>query len=306
MIYLFFIYFLIASAQLTNKYILSFLAADFFVFLRMTISGLILLFFYSNKEGVDFVKKNFLTLLLISISTTFLPSLLRGYAFQKIPVSRASFWGALEPFIASLWMYILYNQKLNRNQFFGCLLGVVASFIFIIMQAKENILGAKIFVLGDFAQMASILISRFGWIQSQQILVRNELTPRQLNAYSFLLSGILSLVMYTVRGGTIGFLNCYINPIFISSLFYTTLIGNIFAYGLYTKALRSTSITYIAVAGLSTPLFIHVLSYLVGFESISHSFFISLALLSVALYIFQMPLYEIPHDNDKPHEEGEK
>ena len=115
-----------------------------------------------------------------------------------------------------------------------------------------------------------------------------------------MLSGFFSLIIYVLRGGSfVSFGSCFSNFTFISSLFYTTVIGNIVAYGLYTKALRSTSITYIAVAGLSTPLFVHLLSYFVGFESLSQSFFIALALLMVALYIFQMPMGEISENKEK-------
>jgi drug/metabolite transporter (DMT)-like permease len=289
MLFLLFVFFLIASAFLVNGYITTFLAPDLFVFLRMGISGILLFIIYCrNKEILTAAKNHFFFLFLIASLTTFLPSLLRAYALQNILASRASFWGALEPFIASLYLYILYNEQITKYQVIGCVLSCFASIFFIVMQAKENIFIGAIICLADLAQLGSIFISRFGWIKAQELMKQNIFAPQQLNAFCFIISSVLSLLLFISRKGKLDYLYPLLhNYSFLGAFLYTIIIGNMIAYTLYAYALKNTVVTYVAIAGLSMPLFVHLLSVLFLHEALSPSFFLSIILIAIALFIFQ-------------------
>ena len=170
MFFLFCVFFLIASGQIANKYIAFFLEPELFVFLRMSISGALLFIFYTREGIVRKIKDHALLLYAISLTITFFPAIFRAFAFRTISASRAAFWGCFEPFFTSLWIFFLFDQKLTRNQFIGCLLSFLGSFFFIYMQAKENVLAGVFFCLGDLAQITSVFISRFGWIQVQRLI----------------------------------------------------------------------------------------------------------------------------------------
>lgn len=121
MFFLLFVFFLISSAFIVNKYLALFFSPDLFVALRMGISGILLLIIYCrDKYILKEAKENFLFLFLIALLTTFLPSLLRAYALKTISASRAVFWGALEPFVSAFYLYILYNQEVTKYQIVGC------------------------------------------------------------------------------------------------------------------------------------------------------------------------------------------
>jgi drug/metabolite transporter (DMT)-like permease len=289
MFFLFFVFFLIASAFIVNKYLALFLAPDLFVALRMGISGILLLLIYCrNRLIIKEAKEHFLLLFLIATLTTFFPSLLRAYALKTILASRAAFWGALEPFIASFYLYILYNQNITRYQIIGCFLSCFASIFFIIMQAKENIFAGALLCLADLAQMGSIFISRFGWIKGQELLKKEIFLPQQLNAFCFTISGVLSLILFIFRNGNfINFISLCYNYQIILAFFYTVILGNMIAYNLYAYALKDTPVNYVAIAGLSMPLFVHLLSVIFLNEALSPSFFLSIFLIAIALYIFQ-------------------
>ncbi len=290
MFFLLFVFFLISSAFIVNKYLAFFLAPDLFVALRMSISGILLLLIYCrNKLIIKEAKEYFLFLFLIAILTTFLPSLLRAYALKSISASRAVFWGALEPFISSFYVYILYKQNITRYQVIGCFLSCFASVFFIVMQAKENIFGGILICLADIAQIGSIFISRFGWIKGQELMKKNIFSPQQLNAFCFTISGILSFILFFLRCGKMNNFTSLLstNNQFLFAFLYTIIIGNMIAYSLYAYALKNTVVTYLSIAGLSMPLFVHLLGFIFLNEPLSPSFFLSLILIGIALYIFQ-------------------
>ena len=156
------------------------------------------------------------------------------------------------------------------------------------MQARENIFGGALLCLADLAQIISILISRFGWIKAQELLRQEIFSPQQLNAFCFTISGFLSFILFVSRGGNREVLIplCY-NYQFLFALLYTIVIGNMLAYNLYAFALKNRVVTYLAIAGLSMPLFVHVLSVIFLHEAFSPSFFLSIFLIGIALYVFQ-------------------
>jgi drug/metabolite transporter (DMT)-like permease len=202
--------------------------------------------------------------------------------------SRAAFWGAFEPFIASFYLYILYNEHMNKYQIIGCLLSCFSCAFFLFMQTKENIFTGAIFCLADIAQIGSLCISRFGWIKGQELMRKDIFSPQQLNAFCFTISGFLSLSLFIMRNGKLDSLWPLCNNYsFLLAFLYTVVIGNMVAYNLYAYALKHTVVTYVSIAGLSMPLFVHILSVLFFNEALSPSFFISIFLIAIALYIFQ-------------------
>lgn len=285
----FFVFFLIASAFSINKIILYSISPNFFVTLRMGISGILLiLFFCREKKTLISAKNKIKDLILISFFTTLIPSILRAYAIRSISSSRASFWGSFEPFITAIYMYFMFNEKLNLNKFIGCILGFIGAVFFIF--TNSSLISNKIefiFYLADFFQIMSIVLSRYGWIKSKIILDNKNLnfSPQQLNGFTFTISSILSLIITFIFNGKNGFIIKYSwNLLFY--MIYTIFIGNMLAYSLYGYLLKKYNVTLISLIGLSTPLFVHLLGPILLNESISIYFFISLLFLFFAFYFF--------------------
>ena len=289
MFFLLFTFFLIASAFLANKFITLFLSPDVFVVLRMGISGLLLLLLNCREKSIwKAARENFSLLFIIAIFTTTFPSLLRAYALKMIPASRASFWGALEPFISIFYMRLLYGTEINRNQIIGIILGCLASLYFVFSQTNKNIFLMSLFCLADLAQIGSLVISRFGWIKGQELMKKEIFKPQQLNAFCFLISASISLCFVFLRGGSFENLP-YLFSLkkFSFSFLYTVIVGNMIAYTLYAYVLKHTTIASVSVVGLSIPLFVHFLSFFFLSEPLSIYFFISVFFLAIALFIFQ-------------------
>lgn len=289
MFFLLFVFFLVASAFLANKLLVVFLSPDVFVALRMGISGILLLFFYAREKKIWVeAKEHFFMLFIIAIFTTFFPSLLRAYALQFISASRASFWGALEPFISVFYLRVLYSQRVTSNQIIGIILGSFASLFFVFYQGGNSLFVNSLFCLADFAQISSLAISRFGWIKGQELMKKEIFKPQQLNGFCFTISATISFVIASIRGFPFTLLSeLFFQKKFILPFVYTIIVGNMLAYSLYAYALKHTVITYVSIVGLSVPLFVHFLSFFLFGEPLSISFFVSLLLLGLALAIFQ-------------------
>ena len=280
-------FFLIATAFITNKLIISAVNPDLFVFVRMLLSGTLLFVLFCNKKTNIEAKKNFWHIILISIFTTFIPSLLKAYALQTLSASRASFWGSFEPFFAAIYLYFLYGQKLTFQQIAGCSIGIIGSIFFIYTQDCISLKTKGLFMIADFLIILNFLFSRYGWIKAQEMLNKKSiLLPQQLNAYAFMASGIMALIVSIVKGNAKEIFTVNWSPMLLFLFAFTILFGNMIAYTMYGYALKKYNITLISLAGLSVPLFTHLMGPFIFNESISIYFFISLSFLFTGLYVF--------------------
>lgn len=297
--YVLFVFFLIGSAFCVNKMILMIIQPDLFVFLRMGISGILLLFFYCRSKKIyQFALQNIGLLIKIAFFTTFIPSLCRSYALQNITSSRAAFWGTFEPFVTALYMYILFNKPLRKNQSIACIIGFLGGVLFIFFDNVSSLSTKTLLLLADIAQIGSVFFSRYGWIKAQEVLQQKDIAPQQLNGITFTISGLLALSLNIVAC-QMGWLykGNHLQSLFslfeitwnfklLFLMFYTIVIGNMIAYTLYGILLKKFNASYVAIAGLSVPFFVHCLGAIFINEPFKLSFFFPLVLIALALYIF--------------------
>ncbi len=129
----------------------------------------------------------------------------------------------------------------------------------------------------ELAAFLAIVLSRLGWIQAQQLLKKEHITPLQFNVFTMGVSGILCLAMViamgTYRVASLSYADIPLlamQPLAsLSSMgqisvlvLYTTLIGNVLGYSLYGYALKRHSATFIALAGFLIPLLVQLVGWL--------------------------------------------
>jgi drug/metabolite transporter (DMT)-like permease len=73
---------------------------------------------------------------------------------------------------------------------------------------------------------------------------------------------------------------------FASLFAYSVFFGEIAGYTIYGNLLKKYNITILSLAGLSIPLFVHLLGPFILGEPLSPVFFIALGLVSCGMYIF--------------------
>lgn len=283
-------YYIFASAISVNKFILNTLSPLFFVGIRTLASGLLMgifTFFIARKFSFSDLKRDLPRLLLISFFTTFLSSALKAYSLKHMISSKQTLIGSLDPFVAALFAFFLFGERLTRLQIVGMFVsfsGIV--FLLVATAPFEEVASSwGIVSLPEIAAFASMVVNRYGWILAQGLLRTKRYTPLEFNSINMILAGILGLSAAYLLG-MCDF--CTMPPTgeFWIVFSYTVIIGNIAGYTIYAKFLKDYSVTLLSLCGLSLPLFVHLLGPFILHEPLSPVFFVALAIVFTGMFIF--------------------
>lgn len=298
---------LLASAIVTNKVLLYAFSPEFLVAIRMLAASLFLVGYSwiktHHKVSYDLVSRYFVELLTIACFTTFFPSNLKAYALANMPSSKMAFFGTLDPFVAALFSYVLYNERLSWQKWIGLAIGALGMCVLFLSSSplEESLKAFGVLSYPELAAFFAIVLSRFGWIQAQVLLKRGVLGPVQLNSITMALGGFFSLVaalwtqqtaIRSLQTAPVELVHMFPFSLMSSSvqlgtfLCYTILMGNVFGLTLYAEVLKHYSATFIALAGFSIPLMVHFLGTLLLGEPFSLSFLTACAITFIGLLIF--------------------
>ena len=286
---------LLASAFTANKFILKEINPIFFVALRMTLSGLILIGYYLKKRSphlrIKHLLKDSKTILVICFCTTFIPSVLKAYALKYLISSEAVLIGSLDPFITAIYAYFLFSERITLRKFFGILIGFVS--IILLLSSKHPILDEairyKIFSLPVLAAIGAVIVGRYGWILTQKLLQKHRYQPAEINGISMLGAGIFAFATAFFTGDIVS-INSILNLKMMGLFSYTVIIGNIIAYTMVAYALKHNPVTLVSVLGFSVPIFSHFYGWLFLHEPLSWKFFIAVVCALIGFMIYKSPL----------------
>lgn len=280
MLSIFFCYMLFASGIFVNKLILSVLSPSMLSGIRMLVSGLIIFVInwrsYANG-GLSKFRMHWKTFLVITLFTNFLPTLCKAYAIKNLISSKAAFIGSIDPFVTAFYAYLIYNESLTLKKWVGVVLGFIGTILLVSTSSPvEASLGTFLMIsLPEFAAIASVAISRLGWILVQKQMRTNMFSAIDINGVVMTGGGLLaflSIPLWRVLGlsnesfnvwGLLG------SSIMIKGvgvhigylLVYTVIIGNLFAYNLYAHLLKHTSATLMSLAGFTIPIYVSLMGY---------------------------------------------
>lgn len=298
---------LLASAISTNKIILYSLAPEFLVAIRMTAAAFIL-WLYSlvhTKHKLEWnrIGSYFPLLVVTALFTTFFPSNLKAYALAHMASSKMAFFGTLDPFVTALYSYFMHKERLTLRKWLGMVLGLVGMLVLIIKPSplEEQFKAFSVVSYPELAAFCAIVLSRFGWINAQQLLKKDLFSPIQMNIILMALGGIVSAVAALIRNQTsivslsqapLTLLHTF--PLNLAGadmqlfifLLYTIIVGNVFGYTLYATVLKRYSATFIALTGFSIPIFVHIFGWLFLNEQLSFTFFVSCLITFTGLLVF--------------------
>jgi drug/metabolite transporter (DMT)-like permease len=181
-------------------------------------------------------------------------------------------------------MYLLFSERLTLKKWLGILLGFTGSLVIILSNSAmdtHELLGVS---LAELAALGSIIVSRFGWIKIQQLLKSHAFNVKEINGITMFCAGIYSLIstlIFTPQAfyAPLDWYN-------LSLLAYTIVGGNIIGYQLYSHLLKKHSATFVTLAGMTTPLFVYLLGWLIVGEKLYTGFWISSAITLAGLLVF--------------------
>jgi len=297
----------LATAISANKVLLFSLTPELLVGIRMTVAAPLLAGYSYVTEGrflpLRILKESGWWLLIIALFTTFFPSNLKAYALAHMPSYKMAYFGTLDPFVASLYSFFFLGETLSKRQWSGILLGSCGMLILCLGSSplEDHLHAFSFFSYPELAALLAIVLSRWGWIQGQQLLKKEHLTPLQFNSITMALGGLLSLLIVQVKGaysvdvGRFASLPLLVQTPFseLSSygqlsflLGYTIFVGNILGYTLYAHALKKYSATFIALTGFTIPLTVQLFGWLFLGEALSLSFFIACGITCLGIALF--------------------
>jgi drug/metabolite transporter (DMT)-like permease len=299
---------LLASTFTLGRAVVHYASPIFFIGIRMMFGGSLLLGFvyFFNKKNWKFLRKDIFFYFQLMFFHIYISYLGEFWALQYISSAKACLLYNLSPFVTALFSYYMFSEKLSGKKWFGLIIGLLGFLPILLAQVpQENIAGHfGSLSLPELALIISGCSTSYAWLlikkmiqNGYSILMLNGIAMTSAGFLAFLTSLLvdglphvyccavpqdaLSVSLTTILGTQeIGFL------MFILYLVALILIANVICYNLYGLLLRQYSATFLSFAGFTTPLFAALWGFLLLGESIGTSFFVSLAITFIGLYLF--------------------
>lgn len=291
MIDILFVCALLASGTTANKIILKNMPVSFFVGLRMFLSGIILLvaiFRTSHNLNLKYLKQDWSKLILIACFTTFFPSIFKAYALKHMSLQKAVFLASFDPFVTAIYSFIFFGERLGIQKILGICIGfsgIIMSLFFISTRNEQYLLDFGIISYPELAALAAVFIGRYGWLMVAQIIKKNRYDTYEINGIMMLISGFLSLIL-SIYLGEFSLKYMYMPMSRWSALIYTILIGNIFAYTLWSQLFKKYSINFMSLVGFSIYIFASFYGYLIFDEKLTWNFVLASMVTFAGLLVF--------------------
>ena len=281
------LYAILASTFTLAKTVLFYAKPFFVIGFRMTLAGTLLLLFQTiiNRRKILPAKKDILLFFKVSLFHIYFFFMLEFWALQKMASSKVTLIYSVTPFIAAALAYFLLNEKLSKKKTFGLLLGFCGLFPIFFLQMDPTE-GAEIFKI-SFREIALLFSAAFGayaWFDIKKLMGKGY-PLLTINGIAMLVGGILALI-------TTAFVDGFTpSPIydfwpFIGWLAVLIVVSNVIFYNLYGYLINKYTITFVMFAGFLSPIFGALFGWFFLGETITWHYFLSLAIVAVALYIF--------------------
>ena len=273
-------YALFASAFSCNRLILQISSPIFAAGIRTFIGGLILCLYSfgtnRHKKYFSLTKTDIYALIQIIIFNVALQAILKNIALKNMSSIKTGFFGNFDPFMAALFAYFLFSEKLSLKKWLGMIVAFSGALIFLLIKPGEPLEKA----LGEFARLSwpelciilSLASSRFGWFKIQYMIRDRKFSSPLVIGISMIIGGLLALIGSFILECSPRITNL---PNFLFYLTYIVLSSNVIGYVLYAYLHKKHSGTLISLVGFSQPLFVALYGVIFLKEQISSYFFIS-------------------------------
>jgi drug/metabolite transporter (DMT)-like permease len=260
----------------------------FAVGLRMLCSGLLMLAWYGYRNCTIRLKRTEIpALLLLALLGIYVTNVLELWALQYLTAAKTCFIYSLSPFITALLSYGAFGERLNKRQWIGIVVGIAGFVPMLVVATMHEARSGMAFGFFSWAELAMIgaaTATVFGWMGMKK-LTQQSISPILANGYAMTVGGAIALGHTYLFGSHTGVLVTSWWP-FIRIMFAMALISNFICYNLYGYLLRRYSATFMALAGLSTPIFAVLFGWLLLGQTVEWPFWLALAMVSCGLWLF--------------------
>lgn len=284
------LFFIWSSSFVLGKLALTYTTPVFLTSFRMILAGVILtgFLFIKKRSSFKLSKKQYLSLAILGFFSIFLTNICEYYGLKHLSAAKTCFIYSLSPFFTILLSYIHFKEKLNLQKCLGLLIGFLGFIPVLFLQPGfENLFSLSRFItLADLSVVFAVLFSVYGWILLRLLVKDQEMSPFLVNGISMVLGGFMALIQ------SFFFDSWHPWPVsdgqfmpFFTVVLAMTVTSNIICYNLYGYMLKKFTATFLSLAGLLSPIFASINSYIFLKEKPSLLIFGSTAVVIFGLWI---------------------
>ncbi len=270
-----------SSIFLLQKLNLNYSDPLFSIGFRMTLSGIILMYYMKIKKNIEIKKNHIKTFIYLTVFNIYLTNVLEILGLNLITSSKTCLIYSISPFITAVIAFFILNEKLSKKKLIGIFIGLTG--IIPLIEAKTiNISNNNI---GEIYIILAVIFNCIGWIMLKKI-IKLGYSIILANSFSMLIGGILILIHSQIIGEN------WIKPLnnefknFMIITTITALISNVICYNLFGYLLKYFTTTFMTFAGLITPFFASFFGWIFLKETITCNFLLSFILFIIGLIIF--------------------
>lgn len=260
---------------------------------RMLIAGIFMLSYCSFQKRKSKIapiihnKEVIWLLFLVALFNVFITNTFEFWGLQYMSAGKTSLIYSLSPFAAALIGTLCGTERMTLQKLVGMCIGVFAFLPMMMVpwvqaEAREP---SRYEFLAEIALIISAITAVLGWTFLRRLTVDLKVSHLYVNGVSFLLAAMMSFATSFVFESWNPF-PVYDSLSFVISVLYIVIIHNIICYSIYAEALQRFSVTFMAFAGLSNPIFAALFGWVFLGESVGLSFWIALVGVVVGLFLF--------------------
>lgn len=286
----FLLYALFSSVFIICKVALEYTQPLFLVGSRMAVAGILIAgyeFWRLRNTQKMITSKIFLKLLCLAFFNIYLTNACEIWGLNYLSPAKTCLIYSLSPFVAAFFSFLLFKEKLSPKKWGGLLVGFLGFFPILFSTSTSEELSGSLwfFSWAELAVCIAAVSSVYGWILLRQLVKEDQLSPLLANGISMIFGGALALIHSSIVDDWRPFpVSSYVP--FLECSLLLLLISNLICYNLYGHLLKKYTATFMSLAGLTTPLFAAGLAWVYFGELVTLPFYLSLAIISLGLYIF--------------------
>lgn len=283
------LYALFASVFTASKQALEYAPPFFLVGTRMLMAAVLMLAFHAliQKRSI-FPKKGTLgRLVQLGIFNIYLTNVFEFWGLQYLTSFKTCFIYSLSPFLSAFLSYFIFAEKMSSKKWLGLIVGFAGFLPILISKTTQEEIGGQLWIFSwaELAVVVAAISSVYGWILLKRLVSEDGYSPFTANGLSMLIGGGLAL--------THSFFSENWNPSpikefipFLECTIFLIIVSNCVCYNLYGFLLKRFSATFMAFAGLTTPLFSALFGWFFHAEIPTTSFYISFFIVFAGLFLF--------------------
>lgn len=250
---------------------------------QLLAAAILFLFFAFSKRKLKLPTVTQLKgLLILGIFGFYITNYLELLGLSTISSSRASLIYGLSPFIAAILSYIKLKEKISAQKFLGLLVGFLA-FLPIIMDIGRGGFSFDVSI-GDLALVGATAFAMYGWVVLRDLVKEQKMDPIGANAWAMLFGG-LACFIHSIFSDVWNPIPIFNPTAFIASISILVVISNLICSNLYSFLLKKYTVTFLSLAGMSTPFFATAWGWMFLGETFDVRNIFSAVLMALGLWI---------------------